>query len=86
MNESNLLKLGKWILEIGKFRICIVDDEEVYFPPLSLHMADLAGYGKIERHMIIDEKLLTDLIENPRDVVILDIINVCFYIVTCIHV
>lgn len=65
--------VGKALMAIGGFRICIIDDEEAYFDDNMLDVARNAGFKNIERYYKIDENLFKDLQESPRDLVILDV-------------
>lgn len=56
-----------------RLRICIVDDEGIYFNPQMLSIAEAAGFRGIERHASVTAELLNDLLSNPRDIVVLDI-------------
>lgn len=73
MRESNLVRIGKWLMKHNRLSICIVDDEGIYFNSEMLKIAAAAGFGGIERYPCVTADLLTDLLTNPRDIVILDI-------------
>lgn len=73
MRSRTLWKFASKIKSLGTPRIAIVDDEEVYFTPNMLALASAAGFGEIERHFRVDAALLARWIEDPPDIVILDI-------------
>jgi hypothetical protein len=73
MKESLLVKCGKFLMKKGKLRVCIIDDQETYFSENMLKLVRAAGFTHIERHYLVDEKLLKNLLENPPEIVILDI-------------
>lgn len=69
LNQS----LGKFLMRISSIKICIVDDEEIYFDKQMIELAKLNGFKNIERYTKIDSDLFEDLQKSPRDIVILDI-------------
>lgn len=73
MKHKVVSKIGKFLMAIGRFRICIIDDEEAYFDENMLEIARSAGFKHIERHYKINKDLFKDLQENPRDLVVLDV-------------
>ncbi len=66
-------KVGRWLMGLGGITICIIDDEEIYFSEGLLNLAKENGFKKIERHHLVDKKLLQNLHEQPRDIIVLDI-------------
>lgn len=73
MKHRIVNKFGKFLMSIGNFRICIIDDEEAYFSENMLQFARNAGFKNIERHYRLDYNLFQDLQLNPRDIVVLDV-------------
>lgn len=65
--------LGRLLMKLGKIKICIIDDEEIYFNENSINLAKENGFHHIERHYNLDSLLFSDLQKSPRDIVILDI-------------
>lgn len=73
MKNILLVRLGKLLMKLNALKICIVDDEDVNFPPSSLSLAAAAGFPGLERHYEVNAELMKDLLKSPRDIVILDI-------------
>lgn len=72
--KSNLIyRFAKLLMIKGKLRICIIDDEEAYFTPQMIELANSVGFNLIERFFKVDRDLMKNLIDSPRDIVILDI-------------
>jgi len=65
--------LGRLLMKFGGLKICIIDDEKIYFNDNLLSMAKENGFNNIERHYQVDANLFNDLQKSPRDIVILDI-------------
>lgn len=66
-------RIGRWLMRLDCVKICIIDDEEIYFNDDLLRLAHKNGYKNIDRHLLVDKTLLQDLQENPRDIIILDV-------------
>ena len=60
-------------MESDNLRICIVDDERAYFTPEMIAIAEKAGFSNIERYLKVDKELLKSLLEDPPNIIILDI-------------
>ncbi len=73
MKIKFLNKFGKFLMIKNALSICIVDDEDAYFNPEMLNYAKAAGFPEISRYSIIDLDLFDKMINNPYDIVILDI-------------
>ena len=58
-------KLGRFLMKISKIKICIIDDEEIYFNETHLNLAKINGFGNIERFYQIDSELFSDLQKTP---------------------
>ena len=56
--------------------ICIADDVKAYFNEQMLELAKAAGYRGIRRLYHIDKTVLNELLDNPPDIIILDIKDV----------
>jgi len=65
--------IGRWLMALDAPKICIIDDEEIYFNDDLLNLAKESGFKKIERHQLVDSVLLKNLLEDPRDIIILDV-------------
>ena len=65
--------LGRILMKLGGLKICIIDDENIYFNEGLLNLARENGFKNIERHYQVDSNLFKDLQKSPRDIVILDI-------------
>lgn len=72
-----LAKFGKILMRFGKLKILIADDEATYFNAQMISLANSAGYHGIERIHKIDQARLRMLIDNPPDIIILDVKGVC---------
>lgn len=72
-----LVKAGKWLMKFGSLRIVIADDEDTYFNPQMLALAEASGYEGIERISLIDAEYLKELLSTPPDIIILDVKGVC---------
>jgi len=66
-------QVGRWLMGLDGVTICIIDDEEIYFNDDLLRLAKENGFKNIERHHLVDKKLLQDLQEKPRDIIVLDV-------------
>lgn len=73
MKDSLVVGLGKYLMRKGVLKVCILDDQETYFSDTMLKLAKAAGFAHIERHYLVDAKLMEDLLKNPRDIIIMDI-------------
>jgi two-component SAPR family response regulator len=73
MRDNVYTKVGKFLMEHGNLRICIVDDQKTYFSDNMIQVANSAGFQNIERYFIVDKQLMKTLLENPPDIIILDI-------------
>lgn len=73
MKDGLLVRTGKRLMRLGKLRICIVDDQPTYFNDQMVRIARASGFVNIERHYIVDNQLLSDLVATPPDIIILDI-------------
>lgn len=71
------LQAGKWLMQKGRLKIVIADDEAAYFTPKMIAAARHAGYCGITRIMQINHAELQKLLQNPPDIIILDVGNVC---------
>lgn len=66
-------RIGRWLMGLDGPKICIIDDEEIYFNDDLLTLARKNGFKNIERHQLVDKELLKSLQVAPRDIVILDV-------------
>lgn len=66
-------QIGRWLMALDSPRICIIDDEEIYFNDSLLSLARKNGFQHIERYHIVNSELLKTLLEDPRDIIILDV-------------
>lgn len=73
MKLKLLHSLSKALQYIQPLNILIVDDVESYFNEDMIKAANSAGYNRITRYYNIDKELLKKIIENPVDIIILDI-------------
>jgi len=73
MKQKILTWLGKKLISIDAPRICIVDDEDIYFNKEMINVVKNTGLKNIERHKKIDIYLLNRMQKKPFDIVILDI-------------
>jgi chemotaxis response regulator CheB len=73
MKDSIYIKVGKFLMKHGNLKICIVDDQKTYFSDNMIQVANSAGFKSIERYFIVDKQLMKILLENPPDIIILDI-------------
>lgn len=73
MKHKPLKGIGKFLMKVNNVKICIVDDEDVYFNANMLNVAKNTGFNKIDRYSRIDNTLLCRLQKNPYDIVILDV-------------
>jgi hypothetical protein len=76
-SNSIITGLGKRLMRAGRIRIAVADDEATYFNSNMLSLADKAGYGKIERHLVVDQALLDSWLTKPPEILVLDIKGVC---------
>ncbi len=73
MKNKIVIALGKKLMSLGKYKICIVDDEEAYFNKPMIQAAKKAGFSIIDRYYKVDKKLLTKFQNNYYDLIILDV-------------
>lgn len=73
MKHKVLSKIGKFLMKITSIRICIIDDEDIYFNKNMLNIATNTGFNKIDRHSKVDHILLSRLQKKPYDIIILDV-------------
>lgn len=73
MKHKPLMTIAKILMRINNIKICIVDDEAVYFDDRMLEAAKNAGFEKIDRYSLIDGALLSRLQNKPYDVIVLDV-------------
>jgi hypothetical protein len=65
--------IGKVLMKINPIKIIIIDDVKSYFNPNMLAIASANGNITFERYYKCDSILLKNLVENPRDILIMDI-------------
>ncbi|HVK54025.1 MAG TPA: hypothetical protein VM532_03255 [Burkholderiales bacterium] len=75
--SQTLIKLGKWLMQHGRLRIVIADDEAAYFNENMLKAAKSAGYHGIERIHYVTQAIFSSWLTTPPNIVILDVRNVC---------
>jgi len=68
-----MVRLAKKLMAAYPLKICIIDDKQTYFSEAMLRVAASAGFPGIERHLVVDNKLMSALLETPPDIIILDI-------------
>jgi len=73
MKSKNITWVGKLLMKIQPIRICIIDDVDSYFNKTMLNLAGADGNLIFERWNKIGELELKNLVQSPRDIVILDI-------------
>lgn len=73
MKHKVLTSVGRFLMKFSKLRICIIDDEDIYFNPNMLEIANNAGFYSIDRFSNVDNKLFQILQKRPYDIVILDV-------------
>ena len=73
MKIQFLLRLGRRLMRLGSIHIVIVDDEDSYFTPQMISLANAAGYKKIKRLNKVTNEELTSWIKLPPDIIILDV-------------
>lgn len=73
MKSRKLSSFGKFLMKIQPLKICIIDDVESYFNRDMLSLASANGNIYFERWYKIGSLELKNLIQNNRDIVILDI-------------
>jgi len=73
LKNKIVVALGKKLMSLGKYKICIVDDEKAYFTKPMVQAAKKAGFSVIDRYYSVDKKLLTKFQNNHYDLIILDV-------------
>lgn len=73
MKNSLFSNLGKLLMKINPLKIIIIDDVKSYFNENMLSIASANGNISFERYYKCDGILLKNLVENPRDILIMDI-------------
>ncbi|RAR75689.1 hypothetical protein [Flavobacterium aciduliphilum] len=73
MKNGGFNKIGKLLMKISPMKIIIIDDVKSYFNENMLSIASANGNISFERYYKCDGILLKNLIENPRDILIIDI-------------
>jgi hypothetical protein len=73
MKSKKTMLFGKILMKIQPLKICIIDDVESYFNKTMLNIASADGNLIFERWDKIGELELKNLVQSPRDIVILDI-------------
>lgn len=73
MKHKTITWLGKVLMKLDSPKICIVDDEDIYFNEPMLTAAKNSGINKIERHSTIGTELLNRMQKHPFDILILDV-------------
>ena len=73
MKHKPLSKIGKFLIKLDAYKICIVDDEEIYFNTKMLTAAKKAGFEKIDRYTIVNSRLHNKMLTDYYDLIILDI-------------
>ncbi len=65
--------IGKTLMKLNPIKIIIIDDVKSYFNESMLSIASANGNICFERYYKCDAILLKNLVENPRDILIIDI-------------
>lgn len=73
MKNGILSNTGKFFMKLSPLRIIIIDDVKSYFNENMLSIASANGNISFERYYKCDGILLKNLVENPRDILIMDI-------------
>jgi len=73
MKHKILNKSGKLLMKLNPLKICIIDDEDIYFNKNMIDIANNTGFTHIDRYNKIDASLFKKLQTNPYNILILDI-------------
>jgi hypothetical protein len=73
MKNGIIGKIGSSVMKIWPLKVIIIDDVDTYFNEQMLSIAGANGRILFERYSICDGALLKNLVENPRDILIIDI-------------
>src|SRR5690554_8181513 len=73
MKNGIASKIGKTLMKLNPISVIIIDDVKSYFNPTMLSIASAGGNISFERYYKCDETLLKNLVQRPRDIMIIDI-------------
>lgn len=73
MKNGILTNTGKFFMKLSPIKVIIIDDVKSYFNENMLSIASANGNISFERYYKCDGILLKNLVENPRDILIIDI-------------
>lgn len=73
MKNKPLTFIGKQMMKWGKYKICIVDDEDIYFNRKMLNIAKESGFTFIDRYRVVDNDLHRKILKDEYDLIILDV-------------
>lgn len=73
MKNGFFSNTGKFFMKLSPIKIIIIDDVKSYFNENMLSIASANGNVSFERYYKCDGILLKNLVENPRDILIMDI-------------
>jgi len=73
MKNGIASSIGKTLMKINPVSVVIIDDVKSYFNPTMLSIAGANGNINFERYQRCDATLLKNLVERPRDILIVDI-------------
>jgi hypothetical protein len=73
MKNGIASNVGKTLMKLNPISVIIIDDVKSYFNPTMLSIANANGNISFERHYKCDSTLLRNLVERPRDILIIDI-------------
>ena len=67
------IKIGKWLMNLQPVNITIIDDQGAYFNPGMISKANKVGFKNISRLNYITPEVFDNLLDNPPNIIILDI-------------
>lgn len=73
MKNGFFANTGKFFMKLNPLKVIIIDDVKSYFNENMLSIASANGHIAFERYYKCDGILLKNLVENPRDILIIDI-------------
>lgn len=73
MKNGIASNIGKALMKLNPISVVIIDDVKSYFNPTMLSIAGANGNISFERYYKCDGTLLKNLVERPRDILIVDI-------------
>ncbi len=73
MKHKPIVYISKQLMKWGDYKICIIDDEDIYFNKTMIRMAKEAGFVNIDRYSTVNDRLHKKILSDYYDLIILDV-------------